>query len=52
MNVNGKNYKGKNTLIAVGGHPYIPTDEILGAEFGTDSDGFFEFNELPKYALN
>jgi len=30
------------------GYPYIPTKEVPGAEFGTDSDGFFEFETLPK----
>ena len=36
-----------HTLIAVGGTPIIPKD-IAGAEYGTDSDGFFRFNDLPK----
>jgi glutathione reductase (NADPH) len=47
VEVNGQRYKGKHTLIAVGGHPLIP-DDVPGAEHGTDSDGFFEFTELPK----
>ncbi|KAI6191440.1 Glutathione reductase [Aphelenchoides bicaudatus] len=46
--VDGVKYKGKHTLIAVGGYPHIPKDEVPGAELGTDSDGFFEFKELPK----
>ncbi|KAH7715179.1 glutathione reductase [Aphelenchoides avenae] len=46
--VDGARYRGKHTLIAVGGHPYIPAAEIPGAELGTDSDGFFEFTDLPK----
>uniref|UniRef100_A0A0N5B7N7 Glutathione reductase n=1 Tax=Strongyloides papillosus TaxID=174720 RepID=A0A0N5B7N7_STREA len=44
--VNGTKYKGKHTLIATGGKPTIP--KIPGAELGTDSDGFFEIDELPK----
>ncbi|MFH4979967.1 hypothetical protein AB6A40_006676 [Gnathostoma spinigerum] len=47
IKVNGKFYRGKNTLIAVGGHPLIPR-EIPGANFGTDSDGFFDIETLPK----
>ncbi|VDD87940.1 unnamed protein product [Enterobius vermicularis] len=47
VEVNGKLYKGKHTLIAVGGYPLIPLD-IPGAEFGIDSDGFFELDHLPK----
>lgn len=39
--------KGMHTLIAVGGTPIIPKD-ITGAEYGTDSDGFFRFDDLPK----
>lgn len=39
--------KGTHTLIAVGGTPIIPND-IEGAEYGTDSDGFFRFDDLPK----
>jgi len=34
-------------LIAVGGHPTIP-DNIPGAEYGINSDGFFEIERLPK----
>jgi glutathione reductase (NADPH) len=41
-------YRAKHTLIAVGGHPTIPTD-IVGAEYGIDSDGFFELQKLPKF---
>lgn len=39
--VDGKKYRGKNTLIAVGGYPTIP-DTIPGARYGIDSDGFFD----------
>ncbi|VDN29196.1 unnamed protein product, partial [Cylicostephanus goldi] len=47
--VNGQKYKGKNTLIAVGGFPTIP--DLPGAEYGTDSDGFFELDHLPKKSV-
>lgn len=45
--VDGKKYRSKHTLIAVGGRPIIPQN-ITGSNHGTDSDGFFEFKELPK----
>ncbi|KAI1727473.1 pyridine nucleotide-disulfide oxidoreductase domain-containing protein [Ditylenchus destructor] len=47
VEVDGKFYKGKHTLIAVGGQPRVPKD-IPGASLGTDSDGFFDINDLPK----
>ncbi|KAI1711915.1 pyridine nucleotide-disulfide oxidoreductase domain-containing protein [Ditylenchus destructor] len=47
VEVGGKFYKGKHTLIAVGGQPRIPKD-IPGASLGTDSDGFFDIKDLPK----
>ena len=35
--------------ITVGGHPTVPSDdEIPGASFGIDSDGFFELPEQPR----
>lgn len=35
--------------IAVGGRPTIPSnDQIPGAEYGIDSDGFFDIEEQPK----
>lgn len=37
----------KKILLAVGGHPTIPTG-IPGAEYGTDSDGFFDIEVQPK----
>ncbi|CAD5229157.1 unnamed protein product [Bursaphelenchus okinawaensis] len=49
VEVDGVKYKGKHTLIAVGGHPRIP--QLPGAELGTDSDGFFEFEDLPKKSV-
>lgn len=39
--------RAKNILIAVGGHPTIPQN-IPGAEYGTNSDGFFEIEKQPK----
>lgn len=45
--MNGEKYKGKHTLIAVGGYPVIP--DVPGAENGITSDGFFELETLPKY---
>jgi len=36
-------------VITTGGHPVIPSDdEIPGASLGTDSDGFFAFEDQPK----
>lgn len=35
-------------VIAVGGRPNVP--DIKGAEYGIDSDGFFELTQLPKRA--
>ncbi len=37
----------KKILVAVGGHPTAPP-QIPGAEFGTNSDGFFDIDTLPK----
>jgi glutathione reductase (NADPH) len=37
----------KKILIAVGGNPTVPP-EVPGAEFGTNSDGFFDIDTLPK----
>lgn len=37
----------KKILVAVGGKPTIPP-EIPGSEFGTNSDGFFDIETLPK----
>ncbi|KAK0407092.1 hypothetical protein QR680_018990 [Steinernema hermaphroditum] len=46
IEVNGHKYRGRHTLIAVGGRPTIP--DIPGAEYGIDSDGFFDLEDLPK----
>ncbi|KAE9552584.1 hypothetical protein FO519_004201 [Halicephalobus sp. NKZ332] len=47
VEVNGTRYKGKHTLIAIGGKPTIPND-VPGAQYGIDSDGFFDLEDLPK----
>jgi len=46
-----ESYKVKSKIfnIAVGGRPTIPSnDDIPGAEYGIDSDGFFDIEEQPK----
>ncbi|KAL8397455.1 hypothetical protein RB594_004253 [Gaeumannomyces avenae] len=40
--------KAKKILIAVGGQPTAPPPVIPGAEFGINSDGFFDIADLPK----
>ncbi len=45
VEVNGEIYTADHILIATGGHPLKPS--IPGAEYGIDSDGFFELDELP-----
>lgn len=49
--LDGQKYtiKSKQITIAVGGRPTIPGDEqIPGASYGIDSDGFFDIEEQPK----
>ncbi|RQW61767.1 glutathione-disulfide reductase [Vibrio viridaestus] len=46
VEVNGELYTADHILIAVGGQPTIPN--VPGAEYGIDSNGFFELNEQPK----
>lgn len=46
LEVNGTKYTGDKILVATGGHPSAL--DIPGSEYGTDSDGFFEMEELPK----
>ncbi|GAA0208933.1 glutathione-disulfide reductase [Kangiella japonica] len=48
VEVNGERYTADHIVIATGGYPIIP--EIPGAEYGIDSDGFFELQEQPKRA--
>jgi glutathione reductase (NADPH) len=42
----GERYSAERIVIAVGGHPIIP--EIDGAEYGINSDGFFELEQQPQ----
>lgn len=49
VEVNGKKYTADHILIATGGRPTLP--DIPGAEFGIDSDGFFDLTEQPKRAV-
>ncbi|MDB1122541.1 glutathione-disulfide reductase [Vibrio algarum] len=46
VEVNGELYTAEHILVAVGGRPSIPN--IPGAEYGIDSNGFFELMEQPK----
>ncbi|QIA62136.1 glutathione-disulfide reductase [Vibrio astriarenae] len=46
VEVNGEQYTADHILIAVGGRPTIPN--IPGAEYGIDSNGFFDLAEQPK----
>ncbi|KAK1923696.1 hypothetical protein DB88DRAFT_439531 [Papiliotrema laurentii] len=49
--LDGETYqvKAKKITIAVGGRPTIPSDEqIPGASYGINSDGFFDIEEQPK----
>lgn len=46
VEVNGVHYTADHITIATGGEPMIPA--IPGAEYGIDSDGFFELQERPE----
>ncbi|OTG83653.1 glutathione-disulfide reductase [Acinetobacter sp. ANC 4648] len=46
IEVNGEKFTADHILIATGTHAFKP--EIEGAEYGIDSNGFFELEELPK----
>ncbi|SHO55494.1 glutathione-disulfide reductase [Vibrio quintilis] len=46
VEVNGEHYTADHILIAVGGRPSIP--DVPGAEYGIDSNGFFELQAQPK----
>ncbi|XP_043228440.1 glutathione reductase, mitochondrial-like isoform X2 [Amphibalanus amphitrite] len=46
VEVNGQTYFGEHVLIATGGRPSDPG--APGAEYGINSDGFFELEHLPK----
>lgn len=44
--VNGEQITADHILIATGGYPHRP--DIVGAEYGIDSDGFFALDQMPK----
>ncbi|TMO81328.1 glutathione-disulfide reductase [Pseudoalteromonas spongiae] len=46
IEVNGEHYTADHILVAVGGRPSVPN--IPGAEYGIDSNGFFELKQQPK----
>jgi len=46
VEVNGQHYTADHIVIATGGRPQIP--DIEGAEYGIDSNGFFELTEQPE----
>ncbi len=46
LEVNGEQYTADHIIIATGGYPLIPA--IPGAEYGIDSDGFFELQQQPR----
>ncbi|WP_422135864.1 glutathione-disulfide reductase [Endozoicomonas sp. ALD040] len=46
VEVNGVQYTADHITIATGGEPAVPS--IPGAEYGIDSDGFFELTERPE----
>lgn len=46
---NSYTVKAKKIVIAVGGQPWIPPDEVIpGAQYGMSSDGFFALEHQPK----
>ncbi len=49
VEVNDEKITADHIVIAVGGRSIIP--EVPGAEYGIDSDGFFELTECPKKAV-
>ena len=46
LEVDGKHYSAPHIVLAPGGKPTIP--DIPGAEYGTDSDGFFALDHCPE----
>jgi glutathione reductase (NADPH) len=46
VEVNGEIYSADHIVIATGGEPIVP--QVLGAELGITSDGFFQLREQPK----
>nr|WP_136252736.1 glutathione-disulfide reductase [Ningiella ruwaisensis] len=49
LDIDGTEYTADHITIAVGGRPIKPP--VKGAEYGIDSDGFFELDEQPKRAV-
>ncbi|GAA5218139.1 glutathione-disulfide reductase [Corallincola platygyrae] len=49
IEVDGETYTADHIVIATGGRPQIP--DVPGAEYGIDSDGFFELTEQPERVL-
>ena len=49
VEVNGEQITADHITIAVGGRALIP--DVIGAELGIDSDGFFALTEQPKKAV-
>lgn len=49
IRVNGHSYSAAHILVATGGKPVIPN--IDGADYGIDSDGFFDLETQPKAPL-
>ncbi len=45
VQVDDQTFSAPHVVIASGGQPIIP--DVPGAELGTDSDGFFEFDDCP-----
>jgi glutathione reductase (NADPH) len=50
IEVNGEHYTADHIVVATGGAPTIP--DIPGAEYGIDSNGFFELRHQPKRVLH
>lgn len=46
VEVDGRRYRAEHIVIAVGGHPTVPS--IPGAEYGITSDGFFALQQAPR----
>ena len=46
LSVNGQTISADHIVLSPGSKPFIPN--IKGSEFGINSDGFFELNDLPK----
>ncbi|MBB3046392.1 glutathione reductase (NADPH) [Litorivivens lipolytica] len=49
VEINGKTFRCKNILLAVGGWPYMP--DIPGAEYGISSNEIFYLDTLPEKAV-